>query len=221
MKPAPGHPGGPPARGAILILIAAAILSSVAAAAAPLTIPLQRAAPRIDGDLGEEFWRKAAPTARFVSLETGRPSSQTVIAKIAATRKALYVGFICLGKGLDQDTFEIQLFPMAVYAKSDRERKAPPPKKGAAPKRAPAKNRLPGPDLFIRCLIDAEARTRVKGARAKAAAAARRLPGGMTVEVRLPFDGLVPNEYRPRPGDLWMANLILRSGRIAMSRRKK
>ena len=176
----------------LLTLALIGLLAAMAAADDALVVPLRGAGPRVDGDLGETFWRESAVTGFLLHAKSGEPTPRKAIARVGATRDAVYVAFIVLGAVDGAERFRVDLYPFAAFPRQRR------PRKGKAPT-DPAKR--------LRCIIAPSGAARIVGGKGRPEAASRRLPGGSVLEVRIPLDGLGP--MRPRRGDLWQANLAL------------
>jgi hypothetical protein len=174
------------------------LLATKAARTEPPQIVLSRIepAPVIDGSLAEAFWEKAAVTAAFVSARTGQSVEPATMARAALAADALCVGFICAGD-IQDERLTIEIWPRAAFARTP----------AAAGQDKPDNAARPTPADPIRIEVSAEAAVSVSGAAVKPVAAVQRLPGGATVEVRIPFRDLLPKDLQPRPGDLWAANL--------------
>jgi len=184
--------------------VLAALLCGTAAAggeAERIVVPIAETGPVLDGDMGEAFWQKAGVTRRFVGSGTGRPSEPPSFAKVATGPKALFVAFVCL-EGVEGEPFLIELDPRVAFGAGESADE--PADRADDPEQKPPLSRA---YRRIRVTARLDGQSEVQGAGPKAVAAAKALPGGMTVEVRLPYEAITGSDLVPRRGDLWAANL--------------
>ncbi len=150
--------------------------------------------PTIDGDLSDECWQSVQPVTEFVYLDSGIPPQEQTTARIAHDAKYIYVAFDC--KDSQPDKITAQQVKRGGNLHSDD-------------------NVTVYLDMFSEFRNDSGCYFRVNAAGTQTHqvqssetgktewvgdwdAAAKRNPGGYTVEMRIPFSILKYDEKNPR-----------------------